>query len=253
LENEGKALELRDIIAHVSEVEAHAAVSERELIADLTAKQNMAVKHMDERLGSLKDQLAQSLRTRDELRESVDALQAQLTEARSECRAHKGEVDKMRNESTSLHKEIALLKLRVTTQAAADESHGLRRRIEELEEQIKAARCSLEASRCSLEQVETRSEQKLRRQKNLLDQTFEKLKQRTDEVSAFKKERDGALERLEKQKIQLLRLEREISLLERDRLEAKNELKSCRLSLKEKDKNKEQVSVCICMYVHIYA
>jgi len=231
-ENEAKTTELRDMTAHVSEVEAHAAASERELIADLTAKQNMAVQHMDERLGSLKDQLQHSSRTRDELRESVDALQSQLTESRAECRAHKEEVDKLRNQSASLQKEVAQLKMRVTAQAAADESHGLRRRIEELQQEVKSARCALEHAETMSEQKlqrQTTSEQKLQR---LLNQTFEKLKQRTDEVHVYKKERDIALESLQKQETLVYRLEREKEL-------AKNELKTCRLSLKEKDKNRE--------------
>ena len=120
-ELELKQQALDDALAQVAEVEARAEASERELRADLDAKHNVALEHVERQLQALQQQLRHSSRSREELQKSKDSTQAQLSDVRGESRTLRDALEKCKNVNTALERELAQLKSRVSTQVQVDE------------------------------------------------------------------------------------------------------------------------------------
>jgi chromosome segregation ATPase len=183
---------------------------------------------VERQLQALQQQLQHSSRSREELQKSKDSIQAQLVEARGECRKLRDEVEKSKNANTSLDRELAQLKSRISTstQVQVDELHDMRRQNEQLKDDVRAGKDALRDNQAV-------HEKDIRKYKSIADKFKNDIKKYLEEVE--RKERE-----LQQGRRLASKLQTEVERLEREKRTAQENLQICRLSLKEKDKNREE-------------
>ena len=220
-ELEGKREEVQELTAHVADLETASASNERELIADLDAKHKAAVEHVERQLSALQQQLQHSSRTRDDLRAANDDLINKLAEARAQCRALKEQVDTYKGLQSAHERE------QHRAQLQPDETQRLRRHVEALTDDLRESKRAAQEANQRSEALEARE----RKTRNLADSLNEKRRQLEDELKRSRNELDRMRAHCNKARADANRFEHQ-------HIQAQEQLKSCRVMLKEKDKNR---------------